>query len=182
MKIHIETDRLFMRDLVLDDAAGILELDADPDVHLYLGNKPIQTIQEAEANINFIRNQYLENGIGRWAVIEKETGSFIGWSGFKYIRTMVINGRTDYYDLGYRFIKKYWGKGYATETAIASLHYGFNQLQQSEICAFVERDHLASNRILQKIGMTLLNAFNYEAIPHNFYSISKKQWEILYTK
>jgi ribosomal-protein-alanine N-acetyltransferase len=174
MKIHIETDRLIMRDLTEKDTQGIFELDSEPDVHTYLGNNPIKTLDEAEKIIDFIKKQYTENGIGRWAVVEKRTGNFIGWSGFKLI-TDTINNKTQYYDLGYRFIKKSWGKGYATETAIASLDFGFNQLNQKEICAIADVENLASNRVLQKIGMTKINEFDYENILHNFYIMNKNE-------
>jgi ribosomal-protein-alanine N-acetyltransferase len=149
MKIHIETERLIMRNLTEQDAQGLFELDSEPKVHTYLGNKPIKTLNEAEKIISFIKEQYTKNGIGRWAVIENKSGDFIGWSGFKLI-TNVINNRAQYYDLGYRFIKKSWGKGYATETAIASLDFGFNQLNQKEIYAMAHIENLASDRILQK--------------------------------
>jgi ribosomal-protein-alanine N-acetyltransferase len=175
MKIHIETERLIMRDLTEQDTQGMFELDSEPEVHTYLGNNPIKTLNEAEKNIAFIKEQYEKNGIGRWAVIEKKTGDFIGWSGFKLI-TDVVNNRTQFYDLGYRFIKKAWGKGYATETAIASLDFGFNQLNQKEICAIADIENLASNRILQKIGMSKVNKFDYENLPHNFYIMKKNEW------
>lgn len=175
MKIHIETDRLIMRDLVPEDAQGMFELDSDPEVHAYLGNQPIKTIAQAKEHIDFIRQQYVENGIGRWAVIEKHSGQFMGWSGFKLITDM-INERTQYLDLGYRFIRKYWGKGFATESANASLEYGFKQLKQKEICAMADVDHKASNNTLKKIGMKKFNEFNFDNTPHNFYEIKLSDW------
>jgi len=175
MKIHIETERLILRDLTEQDLQGIFELDSDPEVHSYLGNKPIKTLIEAKEIIDFIILQYRKNGIGRWAVIEKESGNFIGWSGFKYIND-VINDRTQYYDLGYRFIKKYWGKGFATESAMACLNFGFNKLEQKDIFAIADSRNLASNKILQKIGMTNINEFDYENVPHNFYEIHRSNW------
>ena len=164
-----------MRDLVPEDAQGMFELDSDPKVHAYLGNRPIKTLSQAFDNINFIRQQYVEYGIGRWAVIEKQHGKFVGWSGFKLI-TDVINERTQYYDLGYRFISKYWGKGFATESAKASLEYGFEYLGQKEICAMADVGHEASNAILQKIGMRKLNVFDFDHVAHNFYEIKLVDW------
>ncbi len=175
MKIHIETKRLLLRDLSKEDTHGIFTLDSDPEVHIYLGNNPIKTLEDAEKNIQHIQKQYHDNGIGRWAVIEKESENFIGWSGFKYIKS-IINNKTDYYDLGYRFIKQYWGKGYATETAIASLQYGFNHLNLKEICAMADVKNLASNHILQKIGMKKLNRFSYQNVLHNFYLLTQEDW------
>lgn len=176
MKIHIETERLLMRDLMDEDVHGMFAMDSDSEVHKFLGNKPISTLAEAQKYMDAVKQQYIENGIGRWAVVEKESGDFIGWSGFRLI-TDVVNGRTQYYDLGYRFIKKYWGKGYATETAIASLNHGFTTLNYEEICGMADVDHIASNAILQKIGLVKRNEFTYDGTLHNFYSLKKPEWK-----
>lgn len=69
--IKAETERLILRELVVMDATDIFEMDSDPEVHLYLGNNPITTLQQAEDGIQYINKQYTENGIGRWAVVEK---------------------------------------------------------------------------------------------------------------
>ena len=103
MKIHLVTERLLMRDIMDSDVQGMFAMDSDPDVHVFLGNKPISTMEEATKIINNIQQQYRDNGIGRWAVVEKESGAFIGWSGFRLI-TDVVNDKTNYYDLGYRFL------------------------------------------------------------------------------
>lgn len=176
MKIHIETDRLLMRDLIDEDVNGMFMMDSDAEVHKFLGNKPIATVAEAQKYIDAIKQQYIENGIGRWAVVEKESRKFIGWSGFKLI-TDEIGGRSNFYDLGYRFIKEYWGKGYATETAVASLNHGFTKLDFKEICGMADVDHIASNSILQKTGLVKRNEFIYDGTLHNFYSLSKKEWQ-----
>ncbi|MBK5213685.1 MAG: GNAT family N-acetyltransferase [Flavobacteriaceae bacterium] len=176
MKIHIETDRLLLRDMMDEDLHGMFTMDSDADVHTFLGNKPISTMEESKKMIDAIKLQYVQNGIGRWAVVEKESGKFIGWSGFKLV-TDVINGRTQYCDLGYRFIKKYWGKGYASETAIASLNHGFTELGFKEIVGIADVDNVASNAILQKIGLVKRNEFIYDGTLHNFYSLSKIEWE-----
>ncbi|WP_062061396.1 GNAT family N-acetyltransferase [Aquimarina longa] len=174
MKIHIETERLIIRDLENFDAQGIFDLDSDPEVHEYLGKHPIKTIQEAEEVINFIRNQYLENGIGRWAVIDKKTNDFMGWTGLKYEQK--LREDMSYYDLGYRLRKKYWGNGIATETAIESLAYGFDKLNLKKICAAADVNNIASNKVLQKIGLQFIETFDYEGKPHNWYTISKSEW------
>jgi ribosomal-protein-alanine N-acetyltransferase len=154
MKVHIETERLLIRDLEEYDAKGIFQLDSDPDVHQFLGKNPINTIDEAKQVIDFIRNQYVYNGIGRWAIIDKKTDDFIGWTGLKYEQGLRVD--FSYYDLGYRLRKKYWGKGIATESAIQSLKYGFEKLDLKEIGAAADVDHLVSNKILKKIGLKFI--------------------------
>ena len=174
MKVHIETDRFIIRELEEYDAEGIFELDSDPEVHEFLGKKPIKTIDEAYKVIDFIRKQYVSNGIGRWAIIDKKTEDFIGWTGLKYEKG--LRKEFNYYDLGYRLRKKYWGKGIATETAIESLKYGFQILGLKEIGAAADVNHLVSNKILKKIGLKFIETFDYEGVTHNWYKISKTEW------
>ena len=174
MKVHIETDRLIIRELEVYDAEGIFDLDSDIDVHEFLGKKPIKTIDEAYKIIDFIRKQYIDNGIGRWAIVDKKTNDFIGWTGLKYEEG--LRKEFNYYDLGYRLKKKYWGNGIASETAIESLKYGFEKLNLKEIGAAADINHLASNKILNKIGLKFIESFNYKGVTHNWYNLSKTKW------
>ncbi|MGM9477399.1 GNAT family N-acetyltransferase [Pedobacter sp. GSP4] len=173
MKIYAETKRLILRALLATDAPGMFEMDSDPEVHLYLGNKPVKSIAQSEADIEFIHTQYRENGIGRWAVIEKETGNFVGWSGLKLIKE-THNNHSNYYDLGYRFSKRYWGKGYATETAIAARDYGFNILQLNEIIGIADVNNLGSIHVLEKTGLKRISVFDYQGIKHHWMRIEKQ--------
>lgn len=172
MKIYVETDRLLLRAFQLSDAPGVLELDGNPNVHQYLGKQPIETLEEAEASIRFIQQQYIDNGIGRWAVIEKASGEFIGWSGLKWI-VDPIGGRNHYYDLGYRFIERHWGKGYATESARGTLLYGFNDLDQQAIFAMAEPGNQASIHVIQKLGFERVETFDWDGTPHHFYQLER---------
>lgn len=175
MKIFAETERLILREILPEDRQGIFELDADPEVHRYLGNKPIAAIEEADAVIAFIRKQYEDFGIGRWAVIEKSGNRFIGWSGLKFRPDEVFN-RKNFYDLGYRFIKKYWGKGYATETARASVKYGFEIMNLPMITGMAEMENIASCKVLEKTGLSHRGSFEFENEPHNWYEITHDEW------
>ncbi|HEX8425730.1 GNAT family N-acetyltransferase [Hymenobacter sp.] len=149
----IETPRLLLRPIELIDAPSILALDSDPDVLRYVPNAPLSTLAEATAIVEYIRAQYQRNGIGRWVVERKEDGAFIGWCGLKLVNETECNGRTNYYDLGYRLLTRYWGCGYASEAAEASLRYGFEVLQLPVINATVMRENRPSCRILQKLGL-----------------------------
>ena len=177
MKIHIETDTLIIRELEVSDAEGLFDLDSDPEVHEFLGKNPIKTIDEAHEAIGYIRKQYINNGIGRWAIIDKKTNDFIGWTGLKYEKG--LRKEFNYYDLGYRLRKKYWGHGIATETATESLKYGFERLNLKAIGAAAEVNHIASNKILKKIGLKFIETFDYEGVTHNWYNLSKTDWVAL---
>lgn len=99
MDIYIETERLYIRELIPDDDQGMYSMDRDPEVHRYIGKKPVENISQTREVIEFVRNQYKEFGIGRWAIIEKSTGDFVGWVGHKRM-TETINGHTGHIDYG----------------------------------------------------------------------------------
>jgi ribosomal-protein-alanine N-acetyltransferase len=172
MDIWIETDRLILREVREEDAPGFFELDSDQEVHRFLGNQPVQKLEESEAVIQLIRRQYTQFGIGRWSVLDKTTGEFLGWSGLKY--ETQIRQNQPYYDLGYRFKQSCWGKGIATEAALASLQYGFEQMKVPEICAAVHAENIASQRVLQKVGMVFSETFVVDGILHHWYCITKE--------
>lgn len=169
MKTSIETERLLLRELIPTDDAGMFELDSNPEVHIYLGNDPVKSIEEVREAIANIRQQYLENGIGRWAVILKETGEFIGWSGLKLEKN--VNGHETFYDLGYRFIQKHWGKGYAFETAKAFVDFGFNEMNLPVINAYADFDNLNSRKVLEKAGMKYINSFELDGTKEVWYEL-----------
>jgi len=168
MKVFIETDRLIIREISPDDIDGMFELESDPLVHQYLGNQPLNSIGETPARIAYIRQQYIDFGIGRWAMIEKETGNFIGWTGFK-LNTEARNGHTNYYDLGYRTIPKYWGKGYASEAAKACMDYGIHQLNLKPISASTEFDNVGSKNVLIKTGFIPTETFTDDSILYQWF-------------
>lgn len=170
MKTLIETERLLLRELLPTDDFGMFELDSNPEVHKYLGNKPIKNIDESRTFIENIRQQYLDNGIGRWAVILKDTGQFIGWSGLKYYRDSV-NNHQNFYEIGYRFIQEHWGKGYATESALAFIDLGFNDMKIDVIYAYADKDHFGSRKVLEKLGMQYINTFDYEGVEEVWYKL-----------
>jgi len=160
MKFQIETKRLILRDLLPSDDEGMFQLDSNPEVHRFLGNNPIKTIQQARDYITLVRRQYEENGIGRWAAIEKSSGNFIGWAGLKFI-TEPENNHVRFHDVGYRLHPDYWHKGYATESTVASLNYGFEVLKLSEIIGTCHEENKASRRVLEKCGLKFIEKFTY---------------------
>ena len=176
MKIFAETERLILRELLTSDVDGMFELDSDPEVHKYLGNKIVTDKKQIADVICSVRQQYIANGIGRWAIIDKRTNAFIGWTGLKFV-TELTNGRKNYYDLGYRLIRKYWGLGIATETSLIALDYAFTELKIEEVYAAASCENLVSNKILKKVGMSYIETFYYDDIKCNWYKIEKNNYE-----
>ncbi|MEI8280626.1 MAG: GNAT family N-acetyltransferase [Bacteroidota bacterium] len=160
MDIHIETERLYIRKLIAADDKGMFAMDSDPEVHKYIGGKPVESIERSREVIEIIRSQYQEFGIGRWAIIEKSSGDFVGWIGHKRM-TETVNGHCNHIDFGYRLARRFWGQGYATEAGRASLQYGIDTLQLKDIYAMTDVDNAASRRILEKLGFTFMGLFEW---------------------
>lgn len=156
-----DSPRLHFRPLTEADTAGMFALDSDPAVHRYLGgiggNILTQPAQSLDM-IRFIQAQYEANGTGRWAVVLRATGEFMGWAGLKLV-TEPVNGQHNFYDLGYRFRPSFWGQGYGYEAAQAWLSYGFENMHLPRICAYADVENTASRRILEKVGLQEGNAF-----------------------
>ncbi len=156
--MKLETERLILRELEETDFERMFLMDSDPEVMKYIGVPPLTDSNESKEMIKMIQKQYEENGVGRLAVVEKESGLVVGWSGLKLL-TKAVNGYQNVLELGYRFVPESWGKGYATESGKASLDYGFHELNAEVIYAYAHSEHEASNHILRKLGFQKTSEF-----------------------
>ncbi|MFA6261484.1 MAG: GNAT family N-acetyltransferase [Bacteroidia bacterium] len=145
MRIRLETERLYLREFTLEDASCLFDMHQDPEILRYTGDPfPWDSIQATQNILSEIILPQYKNGMGRWAVHLKSDNQFIGWCGLKDTGNEI--------DLGYRFLKVYWGKGYATEAARAVLDFG-NRLHLPNIIGRAAEENKASLRVLEKIGM-----------------------------
>ncbi len=170
MEIKLETSRLLMRKIEANDAENIFRLDSNPNVMKYLGNKIVTNINDIHEKIKRIQNEYKQYKIGRFAVFLKETDEFIGWSGIQFV-TQEENNHINYYDLGYRFLEEHWGKGYGYESALPWVDYSKNIMKIDVLTAGAHIDNIGSNKILQKLGMTFINEYDWEGNPWNWYEL-----------
>lgn len=174
MRKILETERLLLREFEPSDAQAMYDLNADPEVIRWTGDPPFDSVEHAETFLQKYPD-YDRNGYGRWSVIVKETDEFVGWCGLK------LNEK-DLIDLGYRFFRKDWGKGYATESAAACLGYGFLALGMDEIIGRVAPENVASIRVLEKLGMTFWKEDDCKGILDSMYfRINKKQYHELHS-
>jgi RimJ/RimL family protein N-acetyltransferase len=152
---YIETERTIMRKLTKEDAVDFYTLNFDEEVLKFTGDKPFENIQTA---VDFLTNyeQYEKYGVGRLAVIDKATLKFIGWCGLKYSQDK------NEYDIGFRFYRNCWNKGYATETAKKCLDFGVSKLKIEKIVGRAMKENIGSIKVLEKIGMTFKENFDFE--------------------
>ncbi len=173
MNFEIITPRLYLRDLTENDIDGLFELDSNLLVHTYLGTKPLDNKNQCYDVLHLIQKQYIENGIGRCAIIERKSNAFLGWAGLK-LNKEPINNFNNFYDLGYRLMPKYWNQGFATEAAKAWIHYGFEKINLNEVHAMIDKKNIASKSVLLKSGLKHINDFDYEGDESEWYSIMSK--------
>ena len=167
MKTILETDRLLLREFVMDDVEDFFKMVSDPDVTRYTGDGG-KTLEEARKGLEErLFQDYRKYGYGRWAAVYKPTGKVIGFAGLKYLDDV------NEVDLGYRFFKEYWGKGLATEASRAVLAYGVDNLQLRRIIGIADIENKASIRVLEKVGFTFEKFTTYRDHEVAWYVIEK---------
>ena len=165
MNVIIETERLLLRTFTERDATLIYELNLDPDVTRYT-HDPVKDLDHAKEILEkTILPQYALYNHGRWAVHLKPTLEFLGWCGLKY------RSELNEIDLGFRFKKDFWGKGYATEAAYASIRYGFHKLNLRRIVGRAEPFNTGSCNVLEKCGMAYIGNEEVDGYPVKTYEI-----------
>ncbi|WP_400194331.1 GNAT family N-acetyltransferase [Hymenobacter sp. B81] len=149
----LETTRLVLRRLTPDDLDAVHRLDSDPKVMRYIV-APL-SYEGARQYLQEILDNYEQfPGLGRWAVVEKTTGTFVG---IHLLKPLEASGHVE---VGYRFFPGFWGRGYATEMTRALLRYGFQELGLRQIVAITKPENFASQHVLEKCG------FKYQRLAH----------------
>ena len=148
MKTVFETERLSLREYMEDDAEAFLRLNSDPEVLRYVPDQALLDADQArQILVDHPIADYRKHGFGRGACILKNAGENIGFAGLKYLEEL---GEVD---VAYRLLPAYWGRGLATEVAIASVEFGFNRLGLKRIVGLVMPENIASIRVLEKAGL-----------------------------
>lgn len=164
MKTILETERLILRELTEADADNLLALNASPSVTRYIpGEPPLTTRDQALVILRERVFPQYGRGLGRWACILKMGGDFIGWSGVKHVPEHAE------YDIGYRFIERYWRYGYATEAARGVLAYARQHLAGERVVGKAMPENRASIRVLEKIGLVFEGDTEEDGYPLRVY-------------
>jgi RimJ/RimL family protein N-acetyltransferase len=172
------TPRLVIREFREQDAAGLNELQTDPEATRFIGGAwPPGRVKEILPKIikSYQASQY------EWfAVARKEDDAFLGvcWLGplgAKWCEALQISTPIE---LGYRYARRYWGNGYATEAGQAMLRRGFEELELPEIVAIVRPDNVASDRVLNKLGMRYRKSATRESdgVTIKYYTLSRDEF------
>lgn len=141
----IETERLVLRPLTLQDLDAFVALHADPEVTRFVPSYPRG---KARARLTDIERQWAERGHGLCAVELKDTGEFIGRCGLNHWEQF------DEVEAGWTFQRASWGRGYATEAARACVAWGFEHLDAEYFTAMIAPGNTASAKVAERLGFT----------------------------
>jgi RimJ/RimL family protein N-acetyltransferase len=164
----IETKRLLLRKMREEDARDFLEIFSDPVAMKYFGVIFDSARMEKWVQDNLEHNK--QHGFSLYTVILKSIGEIIGDCG---LETDQIDGQA-ITGIGFDFKRAHWGNGYATEAARAVLKYGFRQFGFAKISAWIDPENKASQRVAEKIGMTVERYVMRGGKKYALYSVSRK--------
>lgn len=155
-----DTRRLSFRPINAADFDSLLRMNSDPEVMKYVGDGSIRNHHQMLVELDMLISHYTRKpGLGIWALESKDSCSFIGAAGLAYY------DNTTEIELGYRILKEYWNKGYATEAANSILKYGFEVLRLKKIVSSAHPENLASRKVMEKTGMKLIDhRFQYSCM------------------
>lgn len=165
---EIETRRLRLRPMTLDDLSALARLWSDPEVMRYLPTGEPRSVEETQVELSYMVNHWQAHGFGVWAVILKETNEFAGYCGLEYLHeepggvtAEALQGGTDV-EVVAGLAKPYWKQGIAPEATRAVLRYGFETVGLLRVVAAIHPENDASRHILQKMmGMKYDETIDY---------------------
>ena len=167
----METKRLMFRKINQSDFTNLKNIISDPETMKYYP-QPYDDYG-VQRWIDWCLGCYEKRGFGLFAVILKNENIFIGDCG---ITLQNINGK-DVFEIGYHINKKYWNNGYASEASQYMKDYFFLNTEYNEVYSYMNKFNYASRRVAEKNGMSYIEEYIEDNIPHVVYKITKEQWK-----
>lgn len=171
---EIETARLLLRQWKDEDLDAYAQICADPEVMRYMGTGGPLTREQTEERVAKIRYHWEGRSFGMWAVEEKASGAFVGRIGLLYHDDWLED---DKIEVAWLLDRSRWGRGLATEGALASLRYGFEGLGLERIISIALPKNAASRRVMEKAGLSLRGETRWKNFDVVWYAIDRLVWE-----
>ncbi|WP_290627170.1 GNAT family N-acetyltransferase [Altibacter sp.] len=163
MEYLLRSQRLGLRNWEQTDLAPFAEMGRDPEVMRYLPK--LLSEKESEAFIERMQQHFLTYGYCYFAVDHLETKEFIGFTGL--MQQPWESKFTPAVDMGWRLKRSAWGKGFASEAALVCLEAAHTAFQLNEVYAFAAQGNSASEKVMQKIGMTYVGNFEHPKLAND---------------
>jgi RimJ/RimL family protein N-acetyltransferase len=165
LPLPVDTERLRLRAATLDDLDAWHEISHDAERAWY--GEAQSTLEDSRASLEKRIAHQERHGFSLWAVELKATGELIGVAGLVHLQ----DGPE--IEVGYRFLRRFWRQGYATEAARAAVAFGFDEIGLERIVAVTLPDNHASRRVLEKCGLTFVGVAYVYGRPHVKYAITR---------
>lgn len=172
---ELETERLLLRKMRLDDAQAMFAYASDPEVTRYVLFETHRSVEDSEAFLRSAVEGYERGDFGGWGIVLKDSGRFVGTCGMDHAPE---HARAE---LGYVLSREQWGKGLMPEAVRAVIRFGFGRMELNRIQARCIAENTASARVMEKVGMTYEGTLReYELIKGayrdmKFYSILRRE-------
>lgn len=144
----LETERLSIRPLTLEDLEGFHQVFGDEEVMARIPSGVSRDLDHSRERLEWLIRHQEVHGFSLWGVVEKSSGELIGDCGLVY-----VEGVGPDIELAYHLRRDRWGNGYVTEAARRCVHHGLKELQIPRIIALTDHDHFVSRRVMEKVGM-----------------------------
>jgi len=144
----LRTERLLLREFTMNDREALHAIAQEPDIFQYFPTKTAWEMEKVERAIRHQIEHWETFHYGLWAVTQPETGDLMGWCGLEFLPD------TNETEVGYLLSRVYWGNGYATEAARASVQFGRDEIGLTEIIGLTDPRNFASQRVLEKSGLS----------------------------
>jgi RimJ/RimL family protein N-acetyltransferase len=164
---EIETDRLRLRGMKNSDLDAFAEMNADPEFARYFGTgEPLSRFDSWKV-LSMLAGHWALNGFGFWIVEEKQSNQLIGrvgiWNPDGWPGT----------EIGWGIAREHWGKGYATEAALAAKNWAFDHLDIDELISVIHPDNEASKRVAKRIGEVYTKTIDVLGKTSDIYTIRR---------
>lgn len=150
----LRTSRLTLRPLQPNDAEALHRIYQTEGVLRYFPNPIAPPLEKVQRLITAQQVHWETQGYGNWGLLPDGEEEIIGWAGLQYLLEL------DETEVGFLLDQPFWGRGYATEAALASLQFGFEHFSLDHMIALVHPDNLASQRVIEKCGMTYMETIS----------------------
>lgn len=167
----IETERILLRPFCIEDIERFAEICANPNVMRYIGDGQPVSLEVITEKIPEWIELYEKQKYGLMALVLKKTNELIGFCGFIH---QIVDG-DEYIELGYRLDEAYWGRGIATEAAMAARDYAFNVLEIPLLISIINHQNDASKRVAKKVGMSLMKQTNFKNVLVDVFCLKKEE-------
>ncbi len=168
--VVIETERLVLRRLTLNDTDAIFSVIGDPVAMQYYPQSFTRddAVKWVERNLR----RYHENGYGIFAVVLRGSGEVLGDCG---LAQQFVEGLPQL-EVGYHLRRCHWGHGYATEAARACMDYAFRNLAAEKVISLIRPENLPSRRVAERNGMQVERQVTFEGLPHLMYAMMREDY------